>query len=54
MEQPCEELSEITELTAKANYLWQVDTISKYNRCALSKDALVNIYNQIRKGNSHD
>nr|DAI43066.1 MAG TPA: hypothetical protein [Caudoviricetes sp.] len=39
---------EINETSAKANFLWQMDTISKYNRCAASKDTLLEIYETLR------
>lgn len=45
---PCAPLEEITDLSAKANYLWQFDTITKYNECSSSKDALVNVYNTLK------
>ena len=45
---PCAKLEEIADLSAKTNYLWQFDTISKYNECSASKDALVNVYNTIK------
>ena len=45
---PCAKLEEITDLSAKANYLWQFDTITKYNECSASKDALVNVYNTLK------
>nr|DAR38896.1 MAG TPA: hypothetical protein [Caudoviricetes sp.]DAR92773.1 MAG TPA: hypothetical protein [Caudoviricetes sp.]DAV58282.1 MAG TPA: hypothetical protein [Caudoviricetes sp.] len=48
MAAPCAKLEEITDLSAKANYLWQFDTITKYNECSASKDALVNVYNTLK------
>lgn len=45
---PCAPLEEITDLSAKANYLWQFYTITKYNECSASKDALVNVYNTLK------
>lgn len=52
--QPCEDLLEISDTSAKTNLNWQFDTISKYNRCAQSKDALLQIYNQVQKGLKND
>nr|DAP77716.1 MAG TPA: hypothetical protein [Caudoviricetes sp.] len=54
MAQPCEDLLEISDTSAKTNLNWQFDTISKYNRCAQSKDALLQIYNQVQKGLKND
>lgn len=41
---PCENISELTQLGAMENYFWAIDTVEKYNRCAIMKDAVTAAY----------
>lgn len=46
---PCEPLSNITGLSAQENYQWALDTVDKYNRCVIVKDAVTSAYLSIQK-----
>ena len=41
--QPCPPLQELQGITGKAWALWGVDTVAKYNECALQNDAWIKI-----------
>lgn len=41
--QPCPQLNEIQGNTGKDWMTWGVDTVAKYNECALQNDALIKI-----------
>lgn len=51
LSRPCAELSTLDGTTAQSNYLWAIDTIDKYNRCAAMKDAVTEIYQNAEKRN---
>lgn len=41
--QPCPELSELSGNTGKLLMKWGIDTVDKYNQCALQVDAWIEI-----------
>ena len=41
--QPCPQLNEIQGNTGKDWMIWGVDTVAKYNECALQNDAWIKI-----------
>ena len=54
IEQPCEQLNEFTKIDAVSNFLWISDTISKYNLCSATKDAVTEAYQIIYKETNNE
>ena len=54
LEQPCEPLREFTKTDAVSNFLWISETISKYNRCSIAKDAVTEAYQTIYKETNNE
>jgi len=47
--QPCPALNELSGNTGKLIMKWGVDTVDKYNQCALQVDAWIKIGKELKK-----
>lgn len=52
LSKPCPELLPLGDASAQSNFLWAMDTIDKYNRCATMKDAVTEIYQNVETRNN--
>ena len=44
---PCKDLNQLHSTDAVSNYEWAIDTVNKYNDCAIRKDAVTDAYQSL-------